>query len=247
MSSVKPPESTSAAAPPGALALIVGSGAGLSAALARAFAVRSYQVVLASRDTTRLESLVNETGAVAVNCDAAERQSVSRLFERVDALDGSLAVTVYNPSFRIQGPIVELDPEEVERSLGVTAYGAFLVAQQATRRFLEIGSGTLLFTGASASVRGYARSAPFAMGKFALRGLAQSLARELHPQGVHVGHVIVDGGIAGTPQRGRKNVVDAPDHELDPMALADAFLQLVDQPRSTWSWEIALRPWSEVF
>jgi len=153
-------------------------------------------------------------------------------------------VVVYNPSARVRGPLVELDPEAVEAALKLTAFGGFLVGQAAARAMLPAGKGTILFTGASASVKGYARSAPFAMGKFALRGLAQSMARELQPVGIHVAHVVIDGGIRNP---GRAEPPDKPDSLLDPEAIADSYLHLIRQPRSTWSWEIELRPWTESF
>ncbi len=157
---------------------------------------------------------------------------------------GGPEIVVYNASYRTRGPFVTLDPVEVERSLAVTAFGAFLVAQEAAKRMVPRGHGAILFTGASASVKGYAQSAPFAMGKFALRGLAQSMARELAPQGIHIGHVVVDGGIRS---QSRSVPPDRPDSLLDPDAIAQTYLDLLQQPRSAWAWEIELRPWVEKF
>jgi NAD(P)-dependent dehydrogenase (short-subunit alcohol dehydrogenase family) len=151
---------------------------------------------------------------------------------------------IYNASHRTRGPLIELDPSEVERALAVSAFGGFLVAQQAARRMLAKRHGAILFTGASASVKGYAQSAPFAMGKFALRGLAQSMARELGPQGIHVAHIVIDGGIKSA-RRGEP--ADAPASLLDPDAIAATYLHVIHQPRSAWAWEIALRPWVEKF
>ena len=163
-------------------ALIVGVGDGLSASLARLFHREGMALALAARDTNKLAGLAEETGAKVYACDAADRGDVASLFDALerDGLTPDLAV--YNPSFRVRGPFVELDQEAVEKTLMVCAYGAFLVGQHAAQRMLKAGHGTILFTGASAGVKGYARSAPFAMGKFALRGLAQSMARELHPR-----------------------------------------------------------------
>ena len=221
------------------IAVIVGAGKGLSASLARKFSARGMEVVLAARDPSDLEGLCAETGARAVACEASDAGDMARLFAGVDAMDGALEVAVYNPSARVRGPLVDLEPEAVRRAIEVTAFGAFLMGQEATRRMLPRGEGCILFTGASAGVKGFARSASFAMGKFALRGLAQSMARELHPQGVHVGHVVIDGGI------------DAPgggdDAQLDPDAIAETYLHLVDQPRSCWAWEVEVRPWVEEF
>jgi NAD(P)-dependent dehydrogenase (short-subunit alcohol dehydrogenase family) len=225
-------------------ALIVGAGAGLSASLARALAKDGVKVALAARSTGDLDALAKETGARAFACDASQRGEVDKLFAELDGAFGAPEIVIYNASYRTRGPLVELDPAEVEKSIAVSAYGGFLVAQQAARRMLTKGRGAILFTGASASVKGYAQSAPFAMGKFALRGLAQSMARELHPQGIHVAHVVVDGGIRSAR---RAEPSDKPDSMLDPDAIAAAYLQLIHQPRSAWAWEIELRPWVERF
>ncbi|HKS88891.1 MAG TPA: SDR family NAD(P)-dependent oxidoreductase [Stellaceae bacterium] len=222
-------------------ALIVGAGSGLSAALARRCAGDGMEVVLAARDTSKLGALVNETGATAIACDASRSDAVERLFAALDG-GGNIDLVVYNPSGRARGPVTELDPAAVEAAIRVTAFGGFLVAQQAARRMIKQGHGTILFTGASASVKGYPRSSSFAMGKFALRGLAQSLARELQPQNIHVGHIVIDGAIAN-PQR----TASQPDALLDPDAIAQAYLQLHRQQRSAWAWEIELRPWVETF
>ena len=225
-------------------ALIVGAGSGLSASLARALASDGIKVALAARSTGDLDALVKETGARAFACDAAERAQVEKLFADVDASVGTPDIVIYNASFRTRGPFVELDPLDVEKSLAVTAYGAFLVAQQAARRMLPKKHGAILLTGASAGVKGYPQSAPFAMGKFALRGLAQSMARELSPQGIHVAHVVVDGGIRSAH---RPDPSDKPDSTLDPDAIAESYMHLIYQPRSAWAWEIELRPWVEKF
>jgi NAD(P)-dependent dehydrogenase (short-subunit alcohol dehydrogenase family) len=225
-------------------ALIVGAGSGLSASLARALAREGIKVALAARSTGDLDPLVKETGARAFACDAAERGEVEKLFADVDASLGAPDIVVYNASFRTRGPFVELDALDVQKSLAVTAYGAFLVAQQAARRMLPKKHGAILLTGASAGVKGYPQSAPFAMGKFALRGLAQSMARELSPQGIHVAHVVVDGGIRSAH---RLDPADKPDSTLDPDAIAESYMHLIYQPRSAWAWEIELRPWVEKF
>jgi NAD(P)-dependent dehydrogenase (short-subunit alcohol dehydrogenase family) len=225
-------------------ALIVGAGSGLSASLARALAKDGVKVALAARSTGDLDALAKETGARAFACDASQRGEVEKLFAELDGAFGAPEIVIYNASYRTRGPLVELDPAEVEKSIAVSAYGGFLVAQQAARRMLAKGRGVVLFTGASASVKGYAQSAPFAMGKFALRGLAQSMARELHPQGIHVAHVVVDGGIRSAR---RAEPSDKPDSMLDPDAIAAAYLDLIHQPRSAWAWEIELRPWVERF
>jgi NAD(P)-dependent dehydrogenase (short-subunit alcohol dehydrogenase family) len=226
-------------------ALIVGAGEGLSASLCRLFAREGIKVALAARNAAKLAPLVEETGAHAFAVDCAEATQVQALFDAVATKIGDPDIVVYNASGRTGGPFVDLDPAEVARTLAVTAYGGFLVGQLAARRLLlrpdGILRGAILFTGASASIKGYARSAPFAMGKFALRGLAQSMARELSPQGIHVGHVVIDGGIRA---RGRAG---PPDSLLDPDAIAASYWHLLQQPRNAWTWEMELRPFVENF
>ncbi len=225
-------------------ALIVGAGAGLSASLARALAKDGIRVALAARTTDDLDALARETGARTFACDATKQAEVEKLFTDMEAAGGAPEIVIYNASFRARGPFTELDPAEVERSIAVSAFGGFLVAQQAARRMVPKKHGAILFTGASASVKGYAQSAPFAMGKFALRGLAQSMARELAPQGIHVAHIVIDGGIKSA-RRGEP--ADAPASLLDPDAIAATYLHVIRQPRSAWAWEIELRPWVEKF
>jgi NAD(P)-dependent dehydrogenase (short-subunit alcohol dehydrogenase family) len=233
-------------------ALIVGAGSGLSASLARLFSRQSMKVALAARDTAKLKSLQDETGAEAFACDATDRPQVRTLFEDASGKNGEPDVVVYNASGRLRtphhagydgGPLIDLDPAGVERALSV-AFGGFLVAQEAARRMLPKGRGAILFTGASASVKGYPQSAPFAMGKFALRGLGQSMARELAPQGIHVAHFVIDGRIASAS---RQAPGDKPDSLLDPDAIAESYLHVLMQPRSAWTWEVELRPWVERF
>jgi short-subunit dehydrogenase len=225
-------------------ALIVGAGSGLSASLARAFATAGMTVALAARSATKLDEFVKATGAKAFNCDAAKRDEVEKLFADLDAAKLTPDVVVYNASYRTRGPFTELDPVEVAKAIEITAYGAFLVGQAAARRMLPNGHGAILFTGASASVKGYAQSATFAMGKFALRGLAQSMARELSPQGIHVAHFVIDGGIRNAR---RAEPADKPDSLLDPDAIAASYLHVLNQPRSAWTQELELRPWVEKF
>ena len=213
-------------------ALIVGAGAGLSASLARLFSREGIRVALAARNTDKLTDLCNETGAQVFACDAADPAQAASLFEEVERRIGAPDVVVFNASGRARGPFIELVPEEVERSLIVSAFAGFLVAQQAARRMVPKKHGAILFTGASASVKGYAQSAPFAMGKFALRGLAQSMARELAPLGIHVGHFVIDGAIRNP---GRTESPDNPDSMLDPDAIAETYLHVLRQPRSAAS------------
>jgi len=225
-------------------ALIVGVGSGLSASLARLLTKAGMTVALAARRAADLEPLAKEIGGKAFACDASKRNDVTKLFADVEAALGATDVVVYNASYRTRGPFVELDPDEVAKSLTVSAFAGFLVGQEAAKRMLPRGNGAILFTGASASVKGYAQSAPFAMGKFALRGLAQSMARELSPQGIHVAHFVIDGGIRSAR---RTEAPDRPDSMLDPDAIAQNYLNVLRQDRSAWSWEIELRPWVEKF
>jgi short-subunit dehydrogenase len=224
-------------------ALIVGAGSGLSASLARTFAKAGLKVALAARSTDKLGALAQETGAKVHPCDASDCAQVDKLFDALDAA-GPADVVVYNASYRTRGPLTELDPAEVAKAIQVSAFGAFLVAQAAVKRMLPKGQGAILFTGASASVKGYAQSAPFAMAKFALRGLAQSIARELAPQGIHVAHFVIDGGIRSAR---RAAAVNNPDSLLDPDAIAQSYLHVLQQPRSAWTQEVELRPWVEKF
>jgi len=225
-------------------ALIVGAGEGLSASLARLFARERMRVALAARRTDKLAELCGDIGARAYACDASEPNEVKRLFSEVEKDIGAPDVVVYNASARARGPFVELVAEDVERTLAVSAFGGFLVSQQAVQRMLPKKHGAVLLTGASASIKGYAQSAPFAMGKFALRGLAQSMARELAPHGIHVAHFVIDGAIRNP---GRVEPADKPDSMLDPEAIAASYLHVLRQPRSAWTWEIELRPWTERF
>jgi len=224
--------------------LIVGAGLGLSASLARQCHAAGMKVALAARDGEKARAVAQDTGASLHRCDASSIEDVAALFAALDASIGTPDLVVYNPSARLRGPITDLDPEATRTAIEVTCFGAFLVAQQAARRMLARGSGSILFTGASAGVKGFANSSVFAMGKFGLRGLAQALARELHPQNIHIGHFVIDGGIASERQD-RKD--DGSDRMLDPDAIAGAYLQFHNQHRSAWAWEVEIRPWVEKF
>jgi len=225
-------------------ALIVGAGEGLSGSLARLFTREGIRVALAARQTDKLAALYKETGATAYACDATDPNDVTRLFAAVERDCGPPDIVVYNAGARLPGALVDLIPVDVEKAIAVSAFGGFLVAQQATRRMLPNRHGAILFTGASASVKGYPRSAAFAMGKFALRGLAQSMARELSPLGIHVAHFVIDGGIRSAM---RTEPPDKPDSMLDPDAIAVNSWSVLSQPRSAWTWEIEMRPWVEKF
>jgi NAD(P)-dependent dehydrogenase (short-subunit alcohol dehydrogenase family) len=222
-------------------ALIIGAGPGISGSLTRLLRAADIPVVVASRHAERLAPLVNETGAIALPVDAADATQIERLFAETDARIGAPEIVVYNASGRARGPIAELNPSDVEQAVAVTALGAFYSVQQAAKRMVPARKGAILLTGATAGVKGFALSAPFAMGKFALRGLAQSAARELMPQGIHVAHIVVDGSVRS------EHRADSSDSTLDPDAIAQSYVDLLRQHRSAWSWEIEVRPWVEKF
>jgi NAD(P)-dependent dehydrogenase (short-subunit alcohol dehydrogenase family) len=226
-------------------ALIVGAGTGLSASLARLFAKEGMQVALAARNVGKLDELARETTAIAVRCDASKPADVAALFDHVERTLGVPDLVVYNASGRYRAPIESIDADQLDFVLRTTAFGGFLVSQAAAVRMLARGQGTILFTGATASVKGLAGSTPFAMGKFALRGMAQCLARELAPRNIHVGHFVIDGGIASS--RSQPGDMEEENKWLDPDAIAREYLHVHRQHRSAWTWEVELRPWVEKF
>ena len=230
---------------PKPIAVIIGVGDGLSAALARNLAT-DYSLTLAARSADKMAALAAETDARAVLLDATDEDAVAALF---DALPEAPRVVIYNPSARVRGPIAELSAEDVRQAVEVTAIGAFLAGKHAARLMLgakpiDGTRGTILFTGASAGVKGFPQSAPFAMGKFAQRGLAESMARELHPQGIHVTWINIDGAILNP---GRTEPDDKPGSMLRPDAIARTYRHLIEQDRSAWTNEVAVRPWVERF
>ncbi len=230
----------------GEKALIVGTGRGLSASLARLFSTEGMTVALAARNPGKLDALCSETGARAHACDASDPAQVASLFESVTADIGEPDIVVYNPSNRARGPVQDLDPEAVRTAIEITCFGGFLVAQAAARQMIARGGGSILLTGASASVKGYPNSSSFAMGKFGLRGLAQSLARELQPQNIHVAHFVIDGGILQGPDD-RRSAERGEDAMLLPDEIAKTYLHVHRQHRTAWTWEVELRPWTEKF
>ena len=219
--------------------LIVGVGSGLSASLARLCASKNMNIVLAARNVDKLQNLKEEINAQTFKCDSSDIESVSNLFKETDKTIGTPNLVIYNPSVRLKGSITELDPKQTQEAINVTCFGAFLVAQEASKRMLKRKSGSIFFTGASASIKGFANSSVFAMGKFGLRGLAQSLARELHPKNIHIGHFIIDGGI-GRQSMGTYEMIN-------PNAIAKTYLQFHNQDKSAWSWEVELRTSVEKF
>jgi NAD(P)-dependent dehydrogenase (short-subunit alcohol dehydrogenase family) len=225
-------------------ALIIGAGSGISASVARGLAAAGLKVGLAARNIDKLAPLAVEIGAERFAADASDPAAMAHLFEAADAKLGAPEIVLYNASARAHGPIAELDPEAVRKAVEISAFGGFLAVREAARRMIPKGKGAILLTGASASVKGYPLSAAFAMGKFALRGLAQSTARELGPKGIHVAHFIIDGGVRSAR---RPDPDNKPDSTLDPEAIAQTYLQVLRQPRSAWSFEVEMRPWVETF
>ena len=223
-------------------AIIVGAGYGLSASLARLLSKSGFDLVLASRNVEKNYNLAKETNANLEECDVTSIQQVENLFKKADDILGTPDLVIFNPSARLRGTVEELDMRAAKKAIEVSTIGALSVAKEAATRMLPRGSGSIFFTGASASVKGFANSSVFAVGKFGLRGLAQSLARELHPKNIHIGHFVVDGQIS--PPLDTNNELDS---KLISDEIANAYLQMHRQHRSAWSWEIELRPWVERF
>ena len=197
------------------------------------------KIVLAARNINKLDSLKKDIDALVFKCDSTENKSVQNLFLQTDSIIGTPEIVIYNPSLRIVKPFIEYDPDEMLQSIKVNSYGAFLVAHESVKRMLKIGKGNIFFTGSSASVKGFAKSASFAMGKFGLRGLAQSLARELHPQNIHIGHFVIDGGIGKEPVGNYQMI--------HPDEIAKQYLNFYLQDKKAWSWEIEIRTNTEKF
>ena len=219
--------------------LIVGAGSGLSASLARLCSSKGMKVVLAARDIEKLKQLKKDISADTIKCDATNIKSVSNLFKKADQIIGTPNLVIYNPSKSLGGNISDIDPKKAHEAMDISCYGGFLVAQQAEKRMLKKKRGSIFFTGATASIKGFPKSSVFAMGKFGLRGLAQSLARELHPQNIHIGHFIIDGGIGQENYGSYKTI--------HPNEIAKIYLQFHYQDKSAWSWETQLRTSVEKF
>ena len=237
--------------------LVVGAGDGLGSAVARAFAAEGLTVCITrrARNLDRLEALADEIRAAggeahAFGCDAREEAEVVALFDRIEAEIGPLEVVVFNIGANVRFPIVETTARVFTKVWEMACFGGFLAGREAARVMAPRGRGTLIFTGATASVRGREGFAAFAAAKAGLRALAQSLARELGPQGVHVAHVVIDGAVDGTFIRSIRGEVDdllARDSILKPADIAAAYVQLHRQPRSAWTHEMDLRTWSETW
>lgn len=237
--------------------LVVGAGDGLGSAVARAFAAEGLTICITrrARNLDRLEALADEIRAAggeahAFGCDAREETEVVALFDRIEAEIGPLEVVVFNIGANVRFPIVETTARVFTKVWEMACFGGFLAGREAARVMAPRGRGTLIFTGATASLRGREGFAAFAAAKAGLRALAQSLARELGPQGVHVAHVVIDGAVDGTFIRSIRGEVDdllARDSILKPADIAAAYLHLHRQPRSAWTHEMDLRPWSETW
>ena len=220
------------------IVLIVGTGPGLSTSIAKLCASKNMKVILTARNIDKLDNLKKEINATTITCDSSNIESVQKLFKEVDKI-GVPNLVIYNPSMRIKGAITELDPNKTQEAINVTCFGAFIVAQEASKRMLKRKSGSIFFTGASAGIKGFPNSSVFAMGKFGLRGLAQSLARELDPQNIHIGHFVIDGAINHEPFGEYQTI--------HPDEIAKTYLQFHQQDKSAWAWEIELRTSVEKF
>jgi len=232
--------------PPSRSALVVGVGPGLGAALARRFARAGLRTAIAARSLSRLDDLAREIDGRAYGCDATDEDQVTALIERVEAEIGALALVAYNAGAFLPKSVLDTPAAEFERCWRVGCLGGFLIGRAAARGMAARGAGTILFTGATASLRGGAGFVNLAVGKFGLRALAQSMARELGPKGVHVAHVIVDGQI-DSERYAALRAERGPDALLHPDAIAESYWQLHLQPRSAWTQELDLRPWTEKF
>jgi NAD(P)-dependent dehydrogenase (short-subunit alcohol dehydrogenase family) len=238
------------------VALIVGAGPGLGFSLARRFARAEMNVAIAARSAERLQALAAGCSGIthqcrAYVCDAIDEGEVETLFRQVDAELGEPNLVVYNAGAFVRKSVLDTTAKEFEHCWRVGCLGGFLVGRAAARRMaarVERGGpgGTIIFTGATASLRGSALFANLAVGKFGLRALAQSLARELQPQGIHIAHVVIDGVIRPHSAVEHKGAEET-DSLLDPDAIAEAYFQLHRQHRSAWSLEVDLRPWVEKF
>lgn len=233
------------------LVAIVGAGPGLGAALAARFAAGGCASALLSRHAASRASSLTEPAsekplAVGYDCDAGDPASTAAAFTQIRATQGDPVALIYNAGVFLQGGILELDPTRFESAWRVNCHGAFLAAREVLPAMLASGAGTILCTGATAALRGGARFAGLAVGKFGLRALTQSMAREFGPRGIHVAHIIIDGQI-GTPSARQREPERAANTFLEPAAIAEGYWQLYQQPRSAWTLEQDMRPYAEKF
>lgn len=230
-------------------AVVVGAGPGLGTALVRRFAQEGLTVTAAARNASNLEGFEEESAdgrVVLTDCDATDPAHIEELFGGIEARHGPLRVAIFNAGAFARGHIVDTDPAEFERCWRVGCFAGFLTGRAAARLMQPHGQGTIIFTGATASLRGSAGFANLAAPKFALRAVAQSMARELGPQGIHVAHVIIDGGIR-SPRYEELIKEKGPDSALEPEEIANTYVELHRQHRSAWTQELDLRPWVEKF
>jgi NAD(P)-dependent dehydrogenase (short-subunit alcohol dehydrogenase family) len=230
--------------------LVAGAGAGLGKSVAERFAREGYAVALAARGIEKLDSLAREVGGIAFPADLSEEKQVIALFEAVESRLGAIEAVAFVAATRVQGPIADLTMEDFERVWRQSCLSGFLVAREAARRMLPRKRGSVIFTGASGSMRGRAGFAAFAAAKGGLRFMAQSMARELGPQGIHIATVLIDGAIDSEHMwrdyRERMQEL-GPDGAIYPDAIAETYWQIHNQHRSAWTHEVDLRPWKEAF
>ena len=229
---------------------MAGAGQGLGKSVARRFAREGYAVALAARNAERLSHLACEIGASAFPADLAVETEVGKLFRDVETRLGPIEAVAFIAATRVQGPFAQLAAGDFERVWRQSCLSGFLVGREAARSMLPRKRGSIIFTGASGSTRGRAQFAAFAAAKGGLRFMAQSMARELGPQGIHVASVLIDGAIDSErmwrEHRSRMEELGA-DGALHPDAIAETYWQIHAQQRSAWSHEVDLRPWKEPF
>ncbi len=233
---------------PDPTAVVFGAGEALGGAVARRFAQAGFHVVPSRRKAAPLEELavsIREAGgrATAVSCDARDEAAVQAAYDRIEAEIGPVEVAVFNAGAWHNAPIAEMTARIYRQVWDTAAFAGFLVAREAARWMVPRGRGTILFTGATASLRGGAGFAAFSGAKFALRALAQAMSRELAPKGIHVAHIVVDGRIDSAAVRSRFAVDEA--ELMSPAAIAETFHAVHAQPRDAWTFEVDLRPWRE--
>jgi hypothetical protein len=237
-------------------ALLVGAGDAIGAAVARRFAAGGYSICVARRDAEKSRSVVQEIiaaggTACAVGTDVRSEEAVQALFSQVEAELGPIEVCLFNAGANVKSPLIETSGRLFFKAWELACYGGFLTGREAARYMVPRGRGTILFTGATASIRGGSGFAAFAAAKFGLRALAQSMARELAPKNIHVAHLIIDGAIDSKAIHRRLSAATgtmpdlAPDSLIQTSSIADAYWALHNQSRDGWTHELDLRPYSE--